>query len=143
MTEINYQNPESVKGKHSALEADIERLSKEIVEKRNLLEHKNLSERELVKQILHPLMEQPLDQQAQTSVAQSTAPTGKTILPDYLKDSPEEIKLQVEELVDLVFHQGIMKAVKEAQKAGGFVLDAFHDALTDKLHEELKRRKLI
>jgi len=143
MTEINYQNTESVQGKRNALETDIERLSKEIIEKRNLLEHKNLSERELVKQILHPLMGQPLDQQARTSVVQLTAPIEKTILPDYLKDSPEEVKLQVEELVDLVFRQGIMKAVKEAQKAGGFILDAFHDALTDKLHEELKKRKLI
>ena len=127
---------------HGVLEADIERLSKEIAEKRNLLEHKNLPERELIKKSLEPIIRQtPINRQSAIGNQQSIA--GSQILPDYLNSSPAEIKLQVEKLVDSVFHQGIIKAVKEAQKSGGFILDAFHDALTDKLHEELKRRKLI
>ena len=135
--EINQQNFE-----HGVLEADIERLSKEIAEKRNLLEHKNLPERELIKKSLEPIIRQtPINRQSAIGNQQSIA--GSQILPDYLNSSPAEIKLQVEKLVDSVFHQGIIKAVKEAQKSGGFILDAFHDALTDKLHEELKRRKLI
>ncbi|MEK7555473.1 MAG: hypothetical protein AAB516_01475 [Patescibacteria group bacterium] len=137
MAELNPQ-----KFEQSALEADIERLSKEIIEKRNLLEHKELSERELVKQALRPLVRQVLTQST-TPAAQSTAPVGESILPDYLKDSPAEIKLQVEKLVDSVFHQGIEKTAKQARQAGAFILDAFHDALTDKLYEELKKRKLI
>ncbi|MEK9168589.1 MAG: hypothetical protein AAB698_02200 [Patescibacteria group bacterium] len=137
MPEINQQNFE-----HSILEADIERLSKEIAEKRNLLEHKNLSERELIKKSLEPMIKQTqLSDQRPTTDDQQQI--GSQVLPDYLKDSPVEIKLQVEKLIDAFFHQGIKKTIKEAQKGGGFVLDAFHDALTDKLHEELKKRKLI
>ncbi len=137
MTEVNQQNFE-----HSVLEADIERLGKEIAEKRNLLEHKNLSERELIKKSLEPMIElaQPPNQQPTTDDQQQI---GIQVLPNYLKDSSLEIKFQVEKLIDSVFHRGIINAAKEAQKSGGFVLDAFHDALTDKLHEELKRRKLI
>ena len=137
MPEINQQNFE-----HSILEADIERLSKEIAEKRNLLEHKNLSERELIKKSLEPMIKQTqLSDQRPTTDDQRQI--GSQVLPNYLKDSPLEIKLQVEKLIDAFFHQGIEKTIKEAQKNNDFVLDAFHDALTDKLHEELKKRKLI
>ena len=137
--ETNQQNFE-----HSILEADIERLSKEIAEKRNLLEHKNLSERELIKKSLEPMIrQQPLVGNQQSDVSGQLSDVNSQILPNYLKDSPLEIKLQVEKLIDAFFHQGIGKTIKEAQKNGDFVLDAFHDALTDKLHKELKKRKLI
>ncbi|MEK7162911.1 MAG: hypothetical protein AAB696_01340 [Patescibacteria group bacterium] len=127
---------------HNILEADIERLSKEIAEKRNLLEHKNLSDRELVKKSLEPMIRQaPINQQSAISNQQSTA--GSQVLPNYLKDLPAETKLQVEQLIDLTFHQGIGKVIKRALRASPFILDAFHDALTDKLHDELKKRKLI
>lgn len=138
MPELNPQNIE-----HSALEADIERLSREIAEKRNLPEYKELSEKELLRRTLQPLIKQPPLQSGQPSVAQSTAPVRETILPDYLKEMSNEIKLQVEKLIDSAFHQGIEKTAKQAGQAGDFVLDAFHDALTDKLYEELKKRKLI
>ena len=137
MAEVNQQNFE-----HSILEADIERLSKEIAEKRNLLEHKNLSDRELIKKSLEPMIRQvPVNNLQPTT--DDRQQISNQVLPNYLKDSPLEIKLQVEKLIDAFLHQGIKKTIKEAQKGGGFVLDAFHDALTDKLHEELKKRKLI
>lgn len=137
MPDVNPQNFE-----HSALEADIERLSKEIAEKKKLSEYKEVSERELIKQSIQPLIKQQSIRPAPTP-SQPQKPTEQTIIPDYLKNSPPEIKLQVERLVNSVFHQGIEKTVKEASKAGAFILDALHDALTDKLYEELKRRKLI
>ncbi len=131
MSDIKQQNFEQ-----GALEADIERLGREISEKRNLPEYKNLPEKELVKQTLGPIIK------PQTKEEQ-TAEVRKTILPNYLKDSSPETKLQVEKLLDSVFHQGIAKTIKEAQEAGPFILDVFHDALTDKLYEELKNRKMI
>ena len=111
MPEINQQNFE-----HSILEADIERLSKEIAEKRNLLEHKNLSERELIKKSLEPMIKQTqLSDQRPTTDDQQQI--GSQVLPDYLKDSPVEIKLQVEKLIDAFFHQGIKKPLKKLKKA--------------------------
>lgn len=137
MPELNSQNME-----HRVLEADIERLSKEIAEKRNLLEHKDSSARELVKKSLEPMFKQDIGKPtAVQSATQSTAQN--QIIPDYLKNFSPEIKLRVEELVDSLFHQGIEKVVKRAKRANPFILDAFHDALTDKLHQELKNRKLI
>ncbi|NCO15486.1 hypothetical protein AUJ30_00375 [Candidatus Wolfebacteria bacterium CG1_02_39_135] len=126
---------------HSIIEKDIERLSKEIAEKKNLPEYKEVPERELIKQTLQPLVRQATSDKQQ--VTKKEEETKETVLPDYLKDSPPEIKLRVEKLVDLVFHQGIEKTIKEANQAGPFILDAFHDALTDKLYDELKKRNLI
>lgn len=132
----NRQNLEKI------LEQEIENLAKEIAEKRNLPEYKGLSEKELLKQTLHPLVKQPSIQSSEPTT-QPTAPAEEAIIPDYLKNSPPEIKLQVEKLIDSVFHQGIEKTIKEANRAGPFILDAFHDALTDKLYDELKKRNLI
>ncbi len=137
MAEINPQNFE-----HGVLEADIKRLSEEISEKRNLFEYKNLPERELIKKSLEPMIKQsPANRQPAVNNQQSIA--SSQILPDYLKDFPTETKLQVEQLIDLTFHQGIEKVINRALRASPFILDAFHDALTDKFHEELKKRKLI
>lgn len=127
---------------HNIIEKDIERLSKEIAEKKKMPEYKEIPERELIKQTLQPLVRQPSIQPSKPTT-QPAAPVEETVLPEYLKDSPPEIKLQVEKLIDLVFHQGIEKTVKEANQAGPFILDAFHDALTDKLYDELKKRNLI
>jgi len=126
---------------HSIIEKDIERLSKEIAEKKNLPEYKEVPERELIKQTLQPLVRQATSDKQQ--VTKKEEETKETVLPDYLKDSPPEIKLRVEKLVDLVFHQGIEKTIKEANQAGPFILDAFHDALTNKLYDELKKKNLI
>lgn len=129
---------------HNALEADIERLSREVAEKRNSPEHKNLSGREFIRQSLEPMLKQSTAPRAiQPTTAQSAAQS--RILPNYLQNQnvPANLKLQIEELIDSIFHQGIEKVVKRAQRANPFVLDAFHDALTDKLHEELKKRGLI
>jgi len=137
MSEINHQ-----KFEHKALEADIERLSREIKEKRNLPEYKELSEKELIKKSLESMIK--LKPSTDGPVVKSQESTvSSQVLPNYLKEVPAEIKLQVEELVDSLFHEGIEKVIARARRTSPFILDAFHDALVDKLYEELKKRKLI
>lgn len=130
---------------YNTLEKDIERLSKEVVEKKNLPEYKETSGRELIKQIITPLVLQTRKPVAEPIDNLQDIPNKdeETFLPDYLKNSPAEIKLQVEKLIESVFNDGLEKAVKKAVLSDAFILDAFHDALTDKLYEELKARKLI
>ncbi|MBN2197681.1 hypothetical protein JW698_00565 [Candidatus Wolfebacteria bacterium] len=141
---------------YNTLEKDIERLSQEIKEKKNLPEHKELSEKEILKQTLQPIVQQHSSKQDESVVLKQKSKTKKQlekginiledeeIFPDYLNNSSdEEVKKQVERLIEIVFNQGLEKAIKEAIKSGGFVLDAFHDALTDKLYDEIKKRNLI
>ena|SRR3989344_4408264 len=121
---------------HPALERDIERLSTEIGRHLERPEMKGASGREVVKESL------------KTMGASATAPApaakdDESALPAYLKDEPAQVKLRVEQLLDVAFHKGLTAAVKEARRAGPFVIDAFHDALTDKLYPELKKRGMI
>lgn len=127
---------------HITLEQDIARLSLEVASKRKESGVEGLSEKTLIKESLRPLVKAQLTTAPQPVSASDDA-NEPGVLPSYLKDSSPEIKLKVEKLVDSVFHQGLGKAVKEAERAGEFVLDAFHDALADKLYDELKKRKLI
>lgn len=126
----------------NALEADIERLSEDIKEKKASPEHQNSSEKELIKQSLYPVIQKNYSASAFPTVPQDDKIEDNT-LPNYLKDSPEEVKLNVEKLIDMTLKEGVEKAAREAGKYGPFIVDAYHDAVTDKLYEELVRRKMI
>lgn len=125
---------------HNTLEQDIERLGREVARKKEAPEYKGLSKREIIRQTLQPVIQKAGEG---TAPAPTSVSGEDSVLPDYLKHSSPEIKLKVEKLIDSVFHEGLAKTAKEARKAGPFILDAFHDALTDKLYDELKKRKLI
>ncbi|MFH1346868.1 MAG: hypothetical protein ABIH10_01310, partial [Spirochaetota bacterium] len=79
---------------YNTLEKDIERLSKEVVEKKNLPEYKETSGRELIKQIITPLVLQTRKPVAEPIDNLQDIPNKdeETFLPDYLKNSPAEIK---------------------------------------------------
>lgn len=124
-----------MKFEHNALEKDIERLSKEVLERKTRPEHAETSEREIVKSVIG----EQIKAQPSPAPAQIQSP----ILPKYMQQESPEAQLQVEQLIDLAFHKGVDEAVKEAKKQGPFILDALHDSLTSKLYEELKSRKLI
>ncbi len=104
-------------------------------------ESRDLTDKELVKQTLEPLIKKPVSVATKRTSTQDE--DDSSALPNYLKSAAPEVKLEIEKLVDSVFHNGLAKAAKKAKSAGSFILDAFHDALADKLYEELKQRKLI
>ncbi len=137
MADIIHKNFE-----HNALEADILKLSKEIADKRQLLEHRDLSERDIIKKIIQPIIKNQITDQQQTASGQQSVIQSQS-LPDYLKDSPADIRLQVEKLIDLAMHYGVKKAARAANQSSAFIVDAFHDAITDKLYDELKNRKIL
>lgn len=131
--------------KHEILEADIQRLAQEIkTRKEHRLGAESLSDKEIVKEALkslagiHPTQPPQSNQSKQEETTSSS-----TFLPDYLENAPPEVKLEVEYLLDLAFHQGLAKANAEAKKSSPFVLDAFHDALAGKLYSELQKRGIV
>lgn len=57
------------------------------------------------------------------------------------EDQKKETQKKLQHLVGVAFERGIMEAIREARKANDpYMLDAFHDAIVDKLYEELVRR---
>ena len=140
MIEQNAQNFE-----HKELEADMQRLSKEILEKRNLPEYKDFSNKEIIKETIRPIIKQDAKLlKPENKTADEEAE--KSFLPDYALDFSPEKKLEVEKLIDEVFHKGkLFKAIKNVKNHNydPNVVDAFHDALAGKLSVELEKRKLI
>lgn len=131
---------------HSALEKDIELLAKKVREHRA-----ELGEKEVDKEVVKALVNNAIYQrpkvvnipggEVQQKTITSDAPTN--VLPDYLKRESPEVKLKIEQLMEEALHKGINHSINEAKKFGPFILDAFHDALTSKLYDELKNRGLI
>ena len=123
------------KFEHSALEKDINKLSEEVKEYKEG-KPETPPDREIIKTII--------GSKIQAVPASSPQPlTEEQILPKYLKKESPEIKLKIEELINLAIHQGIDKAITEAKKYSPFILDALHDSLTGKVYAEMKKRKLI
>lgn len=122
------------KFEHSALEKDIQRLTQEIKEYKEGTPE-TLSDREILRSVI--------GSKIQFSPTPKSQQPPSALIPQYLKEESPETQLKVEELIDFALHKGIDNAIAEAKKYGPFILDSLHDALTGKVYEELKRRKLI
>lgn len=66
-----------------------------------------------------------------------------TSLPSYAANAPEKVKKEVVTLINYTFKKGLLEGVREAKKKDPFILDMYHDALAEKLHEEMKRKGLL
>ncbi len=132
-TEVNFGPHDSAWGK------DLEKIGKEVAEKKSTPEIKHYSDRDLVKQAIQP-MAYPSGKPAPSREQSSEE---DKFLPDYLKEADPKIKNQVEKLLEDTVRNGLASGINEARKTSPFILDAYHDALIDKLHNELKKRKMI
>ena len=128
-----------VRNFHEAIEKDLERLTAEIQEQKNRPETRSLSEREVLKKSVQAISgSSPQVQEPAIPLQKPSSP-----LPTYLDSGDPKIKVEVEKLIDLIFHEGLFKALKEAKKHPPFIEDAFHDALVDKLLPELKEKGIV
>ncbi len=122
----------------SALEQDMIRLSNEVKLRAEKAPSMEISRREIVRSVIGSQI------QAQSSRPAAEAQSEpSTMLPQYLQEESPEVRLKIEELVDVAFHKGIDASIAEAKKYGPFIIDALHDTLTTKLYEELKSRNLL
>jgi dsRNA-specific ribonuclease len=102
------------------------------------------------KEIVSNIISQKISQVEKPAVSsqpqpqpQSQSQSQSQVLPSYLKDKDPSIKNEVESLVNLTLEKGLEEGIKIASKKDPFILDAYHDALSDVLIEELKKRNLI
>lgn len=127
------------KFEHASLEQDIKRLSVEIKERG--LEKSRGGVMTIVKEQSAP--EMPVGLSGRPELPTAPPLPQNPALPNYLQNEPSQTKLKVEKLLDLAWHSGIKRAAMEARDSGPIVLDAFHDALTDKIYNELKQKGLL
>ena len=124
---------------HEALERDILELSKEL---------KTFSAPEITKETIRQVLgeriyQSPLPPTPEELKAPTPSPKQTSPLPKYAEDLPAEARLKAEELIDLAWHKGIIRAVKEVRKTDPLTMDVFHDAITEKLYQEFKKRGLL
>lgn len=136
---MDNQNFETIQPEANPIESDLNRVEHAVHEQTGGSTTPEATERALVRQSLHPMVNVPT---ASPSIHQSHTAADDAMLPEYLKDAAPEIKDRVERLVEDAFKHGVEHAAIEAQKSGPFVVDALHDALSDRFYEELKKRKM-
>ena len=116
---------------------DVEHIANEIGELHKHPEHKEHNGKEMVKEVLRTNYE----------LEKPTAPTPQVQspnLPDYMENATDQEKQEIEELVNLSLTGGIKKAIQKAKQSHNpFVIDAFHDAIVDKLYDELVKKGVI
>jgi hypothetical protein len=136
--------PEESSFEYAALEADMKRLAEQVRSERERPAGETKTERELVKEAIRSF---PNLQGNQNKIAATTAPattqSDSSPLPDYAKDAPAEVKLEIEYLCDIALRKGIAAAMSESEKSPYFVQDAFHDSLAGKLYPELQKRGIV
>jgi hypothetical protein len=116
---------------HQALEDDMKQLVAEVGKHKEAPESHGLGGEAILKKSVQSF--------AVLGNGPTATPTDlQNPLPQYVDNASEEVKLEVEYLLDIAFHQGILKADREARKTNPFVLDAFHDALVKKLYPKMK-----
>ncbi len=64
--------------------------------------------------------------------------------PKLSEDTQKTVQEKLQHLVDIAFERGLVEAIAAARKMHDpYILDAFHDALVDKLYNELVRRQKL
>ena len=135
----------------NSLEQEIARIEQDLTLKREALErqkqtgaisempHEKETLREIVGEKIAPL-QTPTSPPAGTSPPQqpTTLPPPQVEPPSYLS---EELKMKVQELINIAFSKTIDDAIKQARATNNAALiDAFHDALVDELYNYLVER---
>ena len=80
--------------------------------------------------------------QTSTPVGQPTE-AGLDVLPEYTKNYTEEDKQKIEDLLKVAASKGLDAANGNAEGQPPYILDAFHDALAEKLLPYLKQQGII
>jgi len=126
------------KFEHSALEQDIQELSREVKEAGSVERAKEIIRTSVAEKIYGPgVIPKP------SASSMPPPPRPGSPLPNYAQDLPPEVKLKVENFLDLAWHKGLNPAIKEVKKSDPLTMDLFHDAITEKLYNEFKKRGLL
>jgi len=126
------------------LEAEIAELQKKIDEKKNILESQGgiVEEKAIVSEAVEELFIQPVVNNSQTTASSKSSDAGdKTV--SYLDNLDPQTTESITALIERIPQVGIAKVVGEASLGNPYLIDALHDALVDKLYEELLARGIV
>lgn len=119
-------------------ENDIADLARVVEQKRQSVERENGIVSEDDKEVVRAALAQKSESlRAETSAAPTVSkPQQKSYLDDLSVDDQNTVRT----LLSIVEEKGLQRALAEAETKGAYILDVFHDELTDKLYSVLKER---
>lgn len=123
----------------STIEQDISQLEQQLREKRASLGQEKAIEVPTDKELLKSVVGDKI--QAQAPAFMPVPSSLGTATPSYATPA---LQVQVQQLVDLAFSKNLTEAISELIKLNNpALIDAFHDVISDQLHQEMVNRKLI
>lgn len=132
----------------AAIEAEIADLSRRIEEKRKVLESANgiVEEKELVASAVKEKIAELTPQGASANSKPQTANSAQNVVatqpatkPSYLDTLGPEAIERLNTLLQLAVDYGLKKALAQVVNEEPFLVDAFHDAISDRYYDELKK----
>lgn len=117
--------------------AEIAEISREVEKRRAALESERgiKEERSIVHEVIgEKIFEKPVKAEKET---------GRKEKSHYLDNLSDEEVEKLNGYISSIHHKGIKKTVDAVRRENPFLLDAFHDCLTDKLYDELKTHGLV
>lgn len=128
-----------------SLQAEIAELNDRIESKKRELEEAQgirVEHKEALKEVVseHVYGEVGSPTSSPATTARSTSAAGDD---HYLSTLDAESVEKINSLIEMVGRDGIKKTISAAKNFDPFILDAFHDALVDKLYGELKDQGYI
>ena len=122
-----------------------EQIAQAVKERReSSLEFQHASHKEVISNILleHRSSAQQEMSNSQFPISNQNAKTDGN-LPAYADTAPQDTKQKTEDLIQYTFQHGLRAGMSLAIKEDPFVLDLYHDTLTEQLHQQLIERKLL
>lgn len=142
--------PYSEENFHKSLENDIEDLQEEIEKVKTSDDSEKFEKKEIIKKSFGSLASKKVSQKKvdfkkKKTKKQIKKSSRSDLLPSYMdkEDVDPEVRLAIEKLMDIVFHKGILAALKESKKYSPFIQDSFHDALAEKLVPLLEDKEIL
>ncbi len=130
--------------KHEILEQELVELEEEMRTGGTIEKGKEAIKEKMSERIFgSPLPPSPTPSTSLGQAPPSQKTQGRSPLPSYAQELPAEAKFKAEKLLDFAWHKGIRAAVKEVKKSDPLTMDLFHDAITEKLYQEFKKRGIL
>ena len=117
-----------------------EQLAQEVKErKESSPEFQSASHKEVLSNMLreHRPTAQHTDDN-QSSVISNQSSDSSDGLASYAKDAPQDAKQKTESLIQHTFEHGLREGIAKAAKEDPYILDLYHDTLTEQLYQQLK-----
>jgi NAD-specific glutamate dehydrogenase len=127
--------PEEIK----QFETEVTELARAVEEKRQSVEREAGIVAETPKEWVRAAVTEHVLQNEPSAAARKTSTTSAS----YLDDLSTEDQQTIHELLSIVEEKGIKQALAVAETKSPYLLDVFHDELTDKLYTTLKERGFI